>query len=33
MWTLANVKTDLDNFLGSKRFQLLGGKTQSVHER
>ena len=33
MWTLENFKTIFDNFLGPKRFQLLGCKTQSIQER
>ena len=29
----AKVKTDFDNFLGRKRFRLLGCKTHSIQER
>ena len=33
IWILPTVKTDLDYFLGPKRFQLLGYKPQSIQER
>ena len=32
IWTLANVKTVLDDFLVQKRFQLHGCKTQIIQE-